>query len=166
MRVGHAVDAHQLAPGRALVLGGVEIPFDRGLEGHSDGDVLLHLDGRELSGTTTGDPGRISVTVTDITGQEGRILMVLGQNNAGSLCAMIDADAWALPTPGALRELPGGDGGPCGEGTPETSFPAGDTRVTAAVVIPGNPSPEATIDIVVPVDGDVVVTIDGSELSG
>ena len=41
-RIGQGVDAHALVPGRPLVLGGVEIPFDRGLEGHSDGDVLLH----------------------------------------------------------------------------------------------------------------------------
>jgi 2-C-methyl-D-erythritol 2,4-cyclodiphosphate synthase len=42
MRVGNGFDAHRLVPGRRLVLGGVEIPFDRGLEGHSDGDCLLH----------------------------------------------------------------------------------------------------------------------------
>jgi len=41
-RVGIGFDAHRLAAGRKLVLGGVEIPHDRGLEGHSDGDVLLH----------------------------------------------------------------------------------------------------------------------------
>ena len=38
MRIGQGIDAHQLVAGRPLVLGGVEIPFDRGLEGHSDGD--------------------------------------------------------------------------------------------------------------------------------
>ena len=42
IRVGSGFDAHKLVPGRRLVLGGVEIPFDRGLEGHSDGDCLLH----------------------------------------------------------------------------------------------------------------------------
>ena len=42
MRVGNGFDAHRLVPGRRLILGGVEIPFDRGLEGHSDGDCLLH----------------------------------------------------------------------------------------------------------------------------
>jgi len=42
LRVGSGFDAHKLAPGRRLVLGGVEIPFDLGLEGHSDGDCLLH----------------------------------------------------------------------------------------------------------------------------
>lgn len=42
MRVGQGIDAHRLAAGRVLRLGGVEIPFELGLEGHSDGDVLLH----------------------------------------------------------------------------------------------------------------------------
>ena len=42
MRIGHGFDTHALVPGRPLVLGGIVIPHDRGLEGHSDGDVLLH----------------------------------------------------------------------------------------------------------------------------
>jgi len=41
-RVGLGIDFHRFAPERALVLGGVEIPHDRGLAGHSDADVLLH----------------------------------------------------------------------------------------------------------------------------
>ena len=41
-RIGQGIDFHQLVAGRALWLGGVEVPFDRGLEGHSDGDALLH----------------------------------------------------------------------------------------------------------------------------
>jgi 2-C-methyl-D-erythritol 4-phosphate cytidylyltransferase/2-C-methyl-D-erythritol 2,4-cyclodiphosphate synthase len=42
LRIGHGFDAHRLVAGRPLWLGGVEIPHGRGLEGHSDGDVLLH----------------------------------------------------------------------------------------------------------------------------
>ncbi len=42
MRVGIGFDSHNLVPGRKLVLGGVEIPFELGLEGHSDADVLTH----------------------------------------------------------------------------------------------------------------------------
>jgi 2-C-methyl-D-erythritol 2,4-cyclodiphosphate synthase len=42
MRIGHGYDAHRLAAGRRLVLGGVVIPFERGLAAHSDGDVLVH----------------------------------------------------------------------------------------------------------------------------
>ncbi len=42
LRIGEGWDVHALVPGRKLMLGGVEIPFDRGLLGHSDADVLLH----------------------------------------------------------------------------------------------------------------------------
>jgi len=42
MRVGIGYDVHQLTPGRKLILGGVEISFDKGLSGHSDADVLTH----------------------------------------------------------------------------------------------------------------------------
>ena len=42
MRIGHGYDVHRLVEGRKLILGGVEIPFERGLDGHSDADVLLH----------------------------------------------------------------------------------------------------------------------------
>ena len=42
MRIGQGLDVHAFADGRRLVLGGVEIPHDRGLDGHSDADVLLH----------------------------------------------------------------------------------------------------------------------------
>ncbi|NDU85455.1 MAG: 2-C-methyl-D-erythritol 2,4-cyclodiphosphate synthase [Ferrovum sp.] len=42
MRIGQGFDVHALVPGRKLILGGVTIPFDRGLDGHSDADVLLH----------------------------------------------------------------------------------------------------------------------------
>lgn len=42
MRIGHGYDAHRFAEGRRLILGGVHIPYSRGLLAHSDGDVLLH----------------------------------------------------------------------------------------------------------------------------
>lgn len=42
MRIGFGYDVHRLEPGRPLILGGVEIPFARGLAGHSDADVLVH----------------------------------------------------------------------------------------------------------------------------
>lgn len=42
MRIGTGYDAHRLVAGRRLILGGVEIPSDKGLLGHSDGDVLIH----------------------------------------------------------------------------------------------------------------------------
>ena len=42
MRIGMGYDVHRLAEGRALILGGVEVPYEKGLLGHSDADVLLH----------------------------------------------------------------------------------------------------------------------------
>lgn len=42
MRVGHGFDVHAFASGRRLVLGGVDVPYEKGLAGHSDADVLLH----------------------------------------------------------------------------------------------------------------------------
>ena len=59
MRVGFGYDAHRLAPGRPLILGGVEIPYHLGLSGHSDADVLSHALGDALLGAVAaGDLGR------------------------------------------------------------------------------------------------------------
>ena len=58
-RVGQGFDAHRLVAGRPLVLGGVRIPHEAGLEGHSDGDVLLHAVADALLGALgEGDLGR------------------------------------------------------------------------------------------------------------
>lgn len=59
MRIGQGFDVHALVPGRRLVLGGVDIPFGRGLLGHSDADVLLHAVIDALLGAAgLGDIGR------------------------------------------------------------------------------------------------------------
>lgn len=59
IRVGQGYDVHALVPGRKLVLGGVEIPHDRGLLGHSDADALLHAITDALFGAAgLGDIGR------------------------------------------------------------------------------------------------------------
>ena len=42
LRIGHGYDVHRLVAGRRLILGGVDIPWEKGLEGHSDADVLVH----------------------------------------------------------------------------------------------------------------------------
>lgn len=42
MRIGHGFDVHRLVDGRQCIIGGVDIPFEKGLDGHSDADVLLH----------------------------------------------------------------------------------------------------------------------------
>ena len=60
MRIGHGYDAHRLAEGRRLVLGGVEIPYKMGLLGHSDADVLLHaLADAILGAVALGDIGHL-----------------------------------------------------------------------------------------------------------
>ncbi len=60
MRIGHGYDAHRLVPGRKLVLGGVEVPFEKGREGHSDADVLLHaLADAILGAAALGDIGKL-----------------------------------------------------------------------------------------------------------
>jgi 2-C-methyl-D-erythritol 2,4-cyclodiphosphate synthase len=59
MRIGQGFDVHALVPGRRLVIGGVVIPHDRGLAGHSDADVLLHAICDALLGAAAlGDIGR------------------------------------------------------------------------------------------------------------
>lgn len=59
VRIGQGIDAHQLVTDRRLVLGGIEVEFDRGLEGHSDGDVLLHaICDAVLGALGEGDLGR------------------------------------------------------------------------------------------------------------
>jgi len=59
MRIGQGFDVHQLVEGRSLIIGGVDIPFDKGLLGHSDADVLLHAICDALLGAAAlGDIGR------------------------------------------------------------------------------------------------------------
>ena len=59
IRIGQGYDVHRLTAGRKLILGGVEIPFEKGLLGHSDADVLLHaLCDALLGGAALGDIGK------------------------------------------------------------------------------------------------------------
>lgn len=60
LRIGHGYDVHRLVEGRKLILGGVEIPWERGLLGHSDADVLIHAVMDALSGAARlGDIGKL-----------------------------------------------------------------------------------------------------------
>ena len=61
MRVGFGYDVHRLVEGRPLVLGGVTIPFEKGLAGHSDADVLLHAISDALLGAAALEIGRAHV---------------------------------------------------------------------------------------------------------
>lgn len=59
IRIGHGFDVHQLVVGRDCIIGGVHIPYERGLDGHSDADVLLHAISDALLGAAAlGDIGK------------------------------------------------------------------------------------------------------------
>ena len=60
MRIGHGYDVHRLVEGRKLILGGVDLPYDKGLDGHSDADVLIHaLMDAILGAAALGDIGKL-----------------------------------------------------------------------------------------------------------
>lgn len=60
IRIGHGYDVHKFVEGRRLILGGVDIPYDKGLLGHSDADVLLHAISDSLLGAAAlGDIGKL-----------------------------------------------------------------------------------------------------------
>ena len=89
IRCGTGYDAHRLALGRKLILGGIEIPYDRGLEGHSDADVLCHAIADALLGAIgEGDIGHhFPNTDESIRGISSLAILqkvnsVLGQKNA------------------------------------------------------------------------------------
>jgi 2-C-methyl-D-erythritol 2,4-cyclodiphosphate synthase len=77
MRIGHGFDVHALVEGRPLILGGVNIPWSRGLLGHSDADVLLHaLCDALLGAAALGDIGRhFPDTDPAFAGADSRVLL-------------------------------------------------------------------------------------------
>jgi 2-C-methyl-D-erythritol 2,4-cyclodiphosphate synthase len=76
-RVGQGFDVHALVRGRALIIGGVTIPYERGLDGHSDADVLLHAITDALLGAAAlGDIGRhFPDTDPQFRGADSRMLL-------------------------------------------------------------------------------------------
>jgi 2-C-methyl-D-erythritol 2,4-cyclodiphosphate synthase len=95
-RIGNGFDVHALVAGRALVVGGVTIPYDRGLDGHSDADVLLHALADALLGAMAlGDIGRhFPDTDARWRGADSRVLLrhVVGLVDAGGYRVMnVDA---------------------------------------------------------------------------
>ena len=96
LRIGHGYDVHRLTAGRRLVLGGVTIPYEKGLLGHSDADVLLHAISDALLGAAAlGDIGK-HFPDTDECYKDADSLVLLsavGQilSNAGYKPSNIDA---------------------------------------------------------------------------
>jgi 2-C-methyl-D-erythritol 2,4-cyclodiphosphate synthase len=79
MRIGHGYDVHRLVEGRKLIMGGVDIPWDLGLLGHSDADVLLHAVADAILGAIgEGDIGR-HFPDTDAAYKGADSLMLLSQ---------------------------------------------------------------------------------------
>ncbi|WP_298019661.1 2-C-methyl-D-erythritol 2,4-cyclodiphosphate synthase [uncultured Dysosmobacter sp.] len=110
LRIGHGYDVHQLVEGRKLILGGVEIPWERGLLGHSDADVLTHAVMDALSGAARlGDIGRLfpdtdpayaGISSMKLLAEVGRLLKEQG-------CAVVNIDATLLaqaPKVGPYRQ--------------------------------------------------------------
>ncbi len=82
MRIGHGYDVHRLVVGRDLILGGVKIPYEKGLDGHSDADVLLHAVSDALLGAAgLGDIGKhFPDTDPAYKGADsGKLLEIVGQ---------------------------------------------------------------------------------------
>ena len=91
MRIGHGYDVHRLVEGRKLILGGVEIPFEKGLDGHSDADVLVHAVMDALLGAAAlGDIGKLFPDNDDAC---------LGADSIGLLKTVrtvLEEDGWKL----------------------------------------------------------------------
>lgn len=96
MRIGHGFDVHQLVEGRPLIIGGVKIPYEKGLAGHSDADVLLHTISDALLGAAAlGDIGR-HFPDTDSAFKDADSQELLGQvyrllKEKGYACGNVDA---------------------------------------------------------------------------
>ncbi|WP_172200263.1 2-C-methyl-D-erythritol 2,4-cyclodiphosphate synthase [Niveibacterium sp. COAC-50] len=109
-RVGQGFDVHALVPGRKLIIGGVDIPFDRGLLGHSDADVLLHaITDAVLGAAGLGDIGRhFPDTDERFAGADSRVLLreaVASVHAAGWRVGNLDATVIAQ-APKILPHVP------------------------------------------------------------
>lgn len=99
LRIGHGYDVHRLTGGRELILGGVKVPFEKGLDGHSDADVLLHAIMDALLGAAAlGDIGKLFPD-TDEAYRGASSLMLLAEvakRIAAAGYAVVNIDATVL----------------------------------------------------------------------
>ena len=96
MRIGHGYDVHRLVENRPLIIGGVSIGYDKGLDGHSDADVLLHAIMDALLGAAAlGDIGKLFPdTDEQFRGADSRVLLrevIARVSDAGYVVSNIDA---------------------------------------------------------------------------
>jgi len=91
LRIGQGIDFHRLTEGRKLIIGGVDIPFERGLEGHSDADVLAHAICDALLGAAAlGDIGR-HFPDTDLANRNRSSMEFLRE-----VRAKVEAEGWLI----------------------------------------------------------------------
>ena len=91
MRIGHGYDVHRLVEGRRLILGGVEIPWEKGLLGHSDADVLTHAVMDALLGAAAmGDIGQ------HFPDSDDRYLGADSMELLGQVCALLKEKGWRV----------------------------------------------------------------------
>ena len=91
VRIGHGYDVHRLTEGRRLILGGVEIPWELGLDGHSDADVLVHAVMDPLRGAAAlGDIGKL------FPDTDGRYLGCDSMVLLGEVRRRLDAAGWRV----------------------------------------------------------------------
>ena len=91
MRIGHGYDVHKFAEGRRLILGGVDVPYEKGLLGHSDADVLAHAIMDALLGAAAlGDIGKLFPDTDDrFKGADSLMLM-------REVCLVLKANGWRI----------------------------------------------------------------------
>lgn len=107
MRIGHGYDVHRLVPGRDLILGGVKIPYELGLDGHSDADVLLHAVSDALLGAAgLGDIGRhFPDTDPKYKGADSLVLLnIVGQKVAQKGCRVSNIDVTMIAQKPKLKD--------------------------------------------------------------
>ena len=112
-RVGTGFDAHELVDGVLLVLGGVEVPYARGLVGHSDGDVLAHALTDALLGAAgledigalfpSGDPRWKGASSLHLLAEAWRSVREQGWQLANADCVLIGEEPRLAPHRGAMR---------------------------------------------------------------
>ena len=113
-RIGYGVDAHRLVEGRPLILGGVEIPYEKGLLGHSDADVLLHAVMDALLGAAAlGDIGAhfpdsderyAGISSLELLRETGRILFEAGYAVVNLDATLIAEEPKIAPYRDQMRE--------------------------------------------------------------
>ena len=114
MRIGHGYDTHRFVEGRPLVLGGVNVPHDKGLQAHSDGDVVIHaLCDALLGAAALGDIGaHFPDTRADFKNIDSRVLLrrvqaLLAQNSyevVNTDITIIAEEPKMAPHIGAMRD--------------------------------------------------------------